>query len=94
MLGEIPPNGYNFAVKKNRRFTWYINVSRISAILARRAVISARRKEVVIGVSESEFDSETLRTASDWISTFKGPNVCAKRFSHVSPLHLTLVQRT
>ena len=36
--------------------------------------------------------SETSVTASDWIDAFKGPTVCAKRFSRVSPLRLTLVR--
>ena len=30
--------------------------------------------------------------ASYGIDAFKGPNVCVQRLSHVSPLHLTLVQ--
>ena len=28
---------------------------------------------------------------SDWIGTLKGPNVCAQRFSRVSPLHQSLL---
>ena len=45
------------------------------------------QSEAVIEVSESDFDSEILRTVSDWI----GPDVCAQRFSLHLPLHLTLV---
>ena len=33
----------------------------------------------IIEVSELDFDLETLKTASRWISTFKGPNVCVQR---------------
>ena len=44
------------------------------------------QSEAVFNVSESDFDSETSITTSDWIGTFKGPNVCAQRFSHVSSL--------
>ena len=29
---------------------------------------------------DSEFDTETSMTASDWIGAFKGPNACAQRF--------------
>ena len=49
------------------------------------------QSEAVIEVSESNFDSETLQTDSDWMGMFKGPNVCSQRFSHISPLRLTLV---
>ena len=38
-------------------------------------------------VSEPKSDSETSITASDWIGTFKGPNVCTQRFSCIR-LHL------
>ena len=48
------------------------------------------QSEAVIEVSELEFDSETSQTASDWISTSKGPNV--GRFSGISPLRLMLVR--
>ena len=50
------------------------------------------QSEAVIEVSELEFDSETSQTASDWISTSKGPNVGTQRFSGISPLHLMLVR--
>ena len=32
------------------------------------------RSEAVIEVSESDYDSDTSQTASDWIGAFKGPN--------------------
>ena len=41
--------------------------------------------EAVSRVFESKPDSETSIMASHWIGTFKGPNVCAQRFSRVSP---------
>ena len=50
------------------------------------------QSEAVIEVSELEFDSETSQTASDWISTSKGPNVGTQRFSGISPLRLMLVR--
>ena len=53
------------------------------------------QSEAVIEVSESDFDSETLKLASHWIGVFKGPNMCAQMFSRVSllrpPIHLMLV---
>ena len=51
------------------------------------------QSQAVIEVSESDFDSETSETAYDWIGMFKGPNVCAQRFSCASHLHLTLVHQ-
>ena len=44
------------------------------------------QSEVIIGISESEFDWETLKMASHWISAFKGPNMCIQRFSRILPL--------
>ena len=41
------------------------------------------QSEAVIGVSESDFDAKTSQTASDSIGMFKGPNVCAQKFSGV-----------
>ena len=41
------------------------------------------QSEAVCEVSESNSNSETSITAFDWISTFKGPNMCAQRFSHI-----------
>ena len=34
-------------------------------------------------VSESKSDSSFLKSASDWIVTFRGPNVCSQRLSYV-----------
>ena len=50
------------------------------------------KSEAIIEVSESDFDLETSKTASDGIGAFIGPDVCAQRFSHVSasPLCLSL----
>ena len=48
------------------------------------------QSEALSQISESDFDSETLKRASDWIGMFKGSNVCAQRFSHISPLYLPL----
>ena len=45
--------------------------------------------EAIIDVSELDFDSETSQTTSDWIGMFKGPNVCAQRFSYVGVRHFT-----
>ena len=39
------------------------------------------QSEAVIEVSESDFDLETLKLASDWISAFKGPNADTQRFA-------------
>ena len=41
------------------------------------------QSEAIIEFSESDFDSETLKMASHWTGTFKGPNVCAQRFSRI-----------
>ena len=43
------------------------------------------QSEAVIEVSESDFDFETSKMASDWIGMFEGPNVCTQRFSRVLP---------
>ena len=56
-------------------------------------------QECVLWVSTLARSSEDecerfLKTASDWIGAFMGPNVCVPRFSRVSPLRLTFVQRT
>ena len=49
------------------------------------------QSEAIIEVSESDFDSEISKTASDLIGMFKGPNMCTQRFSCVLPVRVTLV---
>ena len=48
------------------------------------------QSQAIIEVFESDFDLETSQTASDWIGMFKGPNMCAQRFSHIQLRLLTL----
>ena len=48
--------------------------------------------EAIFRVSQSNSDSEIPIMTSDWISAFKGPNMCIQRFSHIFPLSLMLVR--
>ena len=56
------------------------------------------QSEAVIKVFESNFDLKTSQMASDWIGMFKGPNMCAQKFSHIQlrlfTLHSFLSKKT
>ena len=49
------------------------------------------QSEAIIEVSESDFDLEISKTASDLIGMFKGPNMGTQKFSCILPVRVTLV---
>ena len=59
--------------------------SRSRTSVRRRGGRNAREPLCAHIKTKSKSDTETSITASDWIGAFKGPNVCAQKFSRVSP---------